>query len=138
MTFHIIELARSQDVPLCFRFHAFGDHLHAQRARQFDDVEGHQAGRRVGAQRVDEHLVDLQEIQFVSRQVRKIGVSCAEIVDRHAEAARAHSQQHIARFFGRHQPALGDLEHQTGRLDLRALRQLPHVHLGIVRMQVLG
>ncbi|GAA4854651.1 hypothetical protein GCM10023332_02750 [Luteimonas vadosa] len=60
-----------QVIGLRFGFDALAGERHPQRVRDLDDVHGDLAGRRVLADGLDEHLVDLRAVGLELGQVRE-------------------------------------------------------------------
>ena len=90
----------------------FGDHLQPQRPRHGDDVRRHRAAGGLGAQGIDEALVDLQHVHRQLLQVGEAGIAGAEVVDGDAVAGLAQRFEHGHGALRVDQPTLGDLVDQ--------------------------
>ena len=70
------------------RLDALGDHGQRQRASDPDDRFEQRVALLVAAERRDEALVDLEDVDRHALQLRERGVAGAEVVDRHRHAER--------------------------------------------------
>ena len=106
------DAALAQRNHLLERLDALGDDVHAHVARKID--QGFDDGHRGGfvPERVDEHLVDLDDVDAELEHVGQTGMPCPDVVDRNLDSQSLQSRDHAA---GRCQAVerltLGDFKH---------------------------
>jgi hypothetical protein len=102
--------------PLRLGLHAFGDDLHAQRARHLQDGAHDGGVAVVVGQAADEAAVDLELVDREALQVGQAGIAGAEVVDGQPHAQARQRLQPRQRLVGvAHQDGLGQLQLQQVR-----------------------
>src|SRR5262245_2919375 len=77
---------------------AFGHHIHAHVARKIDERFDDGGGIAVGADRIHEHLVDLDDVDPELEHVGKPAVPSADIVDRDSHTKALQGGNSLPRF----------------------------------------
>ena len=114
-----IDFARLEVVGLVLALDAFGHGQQIERAGHADDVLGDLVGGRIGADGIDEGLVDFQRIERQALQVGQAGIARAEVVDGHGVAQPARLGDDGTGGVHVHETAFGGLEPDLARLDGR-------------------
>ena len=127
-----------QETRLQLVLDTFADHPQPQRLGDPDDVQRHLAGRRAGADRLDEHLVDLQVVGLQRREMRQAAITGAEIIDGHLHAERADPVDHPARGGRVEEGMFGGLDKQVAGTHARQREQPAQCIDDVHRMQAAG
>src|SRR5262249_29872950 len=77
---------------------AFCHHIHAHVARQVDERFDDGGGIAVGADRIHEHLVDLDDVDPELEHVGKAAVAGADVIDRDTHAKALQRSNNLPRF----------------------------------------
>src|SRR5712671_2606968 len=124
----LAERAAEADEPggLVGLLDALGDDLEPERPPELDDRPGD--GRPVGAGRHpgDERAVDLERVDGEPLEITQRRVAGPEVVDRQVRAERSQLFERVDGAVGAlHEAALGDLEDEAGRRELRLREDRP-------------
>ena len=116
------ELPAKRELP--FGFHPLGHHTLAQTVAESNNGSHEGIVFRVDADAADKRTVDLDLSDRQLLQVRERAVADAEIVDRERDAKAGEIVQaaHFALVQGLDEDALGDLEFQLIRLEIRLVQ----------------
>src|SRR5258706_2195419 len=124
----LAERAAEADEPggLVGLLYALGNDLEPERPPELDDRPGD--GRPVGAGRHpgDERAVDLERVDGEPLEIAQRRVAGPEVVDRQVRAERSQLFERVDGAVGAlHEAALGDLEDEAGRRELRLREDRP-------------
>ena len=119
---HVVTLRVSQPLELFFLLDTFRDDLRANAMRERDHGLDQVLVLLLHANAVNETVIELEQIDWELLQVRQGRVARAEVIERDDRAGVTQLFENPGRHFGiAHRRALGDLQHQTLRIEVMRL-----------------
>ena len=132
----VLDSPFAQELCLRLGLHALGDHFQVQGFRHLNDMQRNLTGRRIEVHRVDEGLVDLEEIQLKTLQERQTGVARAKVINGDANPVGAQFLDDLLRRLGLYEAALTDFDYQITRSSARILDEAAEQSDGALGVQI--